>query len=83
MGIRATLPPVPKTSARTLVLRPADPFDLGHLHRNRRHRIAWNGLPSGLRAPPGGIPRCGASRADPRLRRRDGSPRCDGERHRV
>src|SRR5437899_3720237 len=28
MGIRATLPPVPKTSARTLVLRPADPFDL-------------------------------------------------------
>src|SRR2546425_4133718 len=28
MGIRATLPPVSKTSARTLVLRPADPFDL-------------------------------------------------------
>src|SRR5207244_10501078 len=25
---RATLPPVPKGSARTLVLRPADPFDL-------------------------------------------------------
>src|SRR2546422_5316845 len=28
MGIRATLPPVPKTSARTLVLQPADAFDL-------------------------------------------------------